>query len=110
VGAYLVEAGDTLRSIAEQFGISVERLLEFNGLTDAQGDQLRVGQRLFIPAAAAAPARSEVQAYFVEQGDTLRSIAEQFGISVEGLLEFNGLTRAEGDQLRVGQKLFIPLR
>ena len=110
VRAYFVEAGDTLRSIADQFGISVERLLEFNGLTGTQGDQLSIGQRLFIPAAAAPPARSEVQAYFVEPGDTLRSIAEQFGISVEGLLEFNGLARAEGDQLRVGQRLFIPLR
>lgn len=108
--AYFVEAGDTLRSIADQFGISVERLLEFNGLTGTQGDRLSVGQRLFIPAAAAPPARSEVQAYFVEPGDTLRSIAEQFGLSVEGLLEFNGLTRAEGDTLRVGQRLFIPLR
>jgi LysM repeat protein len=46
--------------------------------------------------------------YTVQSGDSLRSIAEQFGVSVEALLQANNLTAAEGDALRVGQELVIP--
>ncbi len=53
---------------------------------------------------------TEPRAYFVEEGDTLRSIAERFDLSIEALLRYNGLSRTEGDQLQVGQKLFIPPR
>jgi LysM repeat protein len=38
----------------------------------------------------------------------LRSIAAQFDVSVEALLEANDLTPEEADALRVGQELVIP--
>jgi LysM repeat protein len=44
----------------------------------------------------------------VEPGDTLRGIAQDFDISVEALLDANGLTPAEGDEIRPGQELIIP--
>jgi LysM repeat protein len=46
---YVVQRGDTLRSIAEQFNVSVQALLEANNLTPKQADSLRVGQELIIP-------------------------------------------------------------
>jgi nucleoid-associated protein YgaU len=46
---YVVQRGDTLRGIAEQFNVSVQALLEANHLTAAQADNLRVGQELIIP-------------------------------------------------------------
>jgi LysM repeat protein len=49
-----------------------------------------------------------VQRYIVESGDTLKSIANQFDVSVEAILRFNGLSEEDGDNLRVGQELFIP--
>jgi LysM repeat protein len=48
------------------------------------------------------------QVYVVEPGDTLRGIAEAFDVTVEALLEANGLTPEEGDQIRPGQELIIP--
>ena len=109
VRAYFVNPGDTLRSIAEQFGISVDALLRFNGLSPAEGDQLQLGQRLFIPATVRAPTPA-IQSYIVQRGDTLRSIADQFGVGVDALLRFNGLSPVEGDQLQLGQRLYIPAR
>jgi murein DD-endopeptidase MepM/ murein hydrolase activator NlpD len=44
---YLVRSGDTLSSIARQFGVSVAELKRVNNLTS---DALRVGQSLQIPA------------------------------------------------------------
>jgi LysM repeat protein len=148
---YVVQAGDTLRSIAARLRVTVEALLAANGLTEAEGDRLGVGQELRIPVETAAggaapavpatavptspapspaeplaptptgspptrvpprrePPSSEVRAYFVQPGDTLRSIAEQFGMGVDALLRFNGLSPAEGDQLQLGQQLYIPAR
>src|SRR3712207_8991997 len=46
--------------------------------------------------------------YTVQPGDTLRAIAEQFGVSVGELLAADPL--ADPDALAVGQALAIPLR
>jgi LysM repeat protein len=44
---YTVKAGDTLSSIARDFGLSVDQLLAANNL--ANGDLLSIGQKLTIP-------------------------------------------------------------
>ena len=44
---YVVQAGDTLRSIAEEFGITVDDLIGANDLEDA--DLIRTGSTLLIP-------------------------------------------------------------
>ncbi len=59
------------------------------------------------PPAPGGPSESP-EVYFVREGDTLRSIAERFDISVDALLRYNGLSAAEGDALQLDQKLFIP--
>ena len=45
---YTVKAGDSLSAIAERFGVSSNRLLEINDLTDP--NLVYIGQRLKIPA------------------------------------------------------------
>ena len=44
----------------------------------------------------------------MQTGDTLRSIAEKFNVSVKAIIDANKLTAAEADSLRVGQELIIP--
>jgi len=44
---YFVERGDTLKAIAEEFGITIEELIEINQIEDPNA--IRVGQRLIIP-------------------------------------------------------------
>jgi LysM repeat protein len=56
------------------------------------------------PTAAPAGPRT----YRVQPGDTLRSIAEQFNVSVQALLDANDLTPEEADSLRIDQELVIP--
>ena len=46
---YVVESGDTLSGIAEQFGVSVADIVDANGLTDEEADSLQIGQELIIP-------------------------------------------------------------
>jgi LysM repeat protein len=54
------------------------------------------------------PAPPSRRTYTVKPGDTLRSIAEQFGVSVDALIAANHLTPAQADALRIGQELIIP--
>lgn len=58
-----------------------------------------------VPTTAQAPQR---RTYVVQSGDTLRSIAEQFNVSVQALLDANNLTPEQADALRVGSELVIP--
>ena len=118
-GTYTVQAGDTPYDIAQRFGVSVEELMEVNDITDPSS--LSVGQKLIIPgqepgrvpegtatpegeATTATPTAEGV--YVVQEGDYPSSIAEQFGISVEELMEANGIT--DPTSLTVGQELIIP--
>ena len=62
------------------------------------------------PAVSPAPTKAVVSVlkYTVQPGDSLRTISEQFGVTVGGLLAANQV--ADPDSLAVGQVLVIPLR
>ncbi len=66
------------------------------------------------PTSAPTPSPTRVtgtvpgQKYVVQPGDTLVAIAEEFGVTVQELIDANGLTNP--DVLRVGQELIIPGR
>ncbi len=51
---------------------------------------------------------AEQRTYTVEDGDTLRSIAEAFDVTIAELLEANDLTPQQADQLQPGDVLIIP--
>ena len=62
VFVYVVQAGETLSSIAEHFGVSEETLRRLNRL---QGDALRIGQTLLIPGTPPPASAGDPQALHV---------------------------------------------
>ena len=48
------------------------------------------------------------QRYTVQDGDTFSAIAERFGVSMAAMLQANGMTPEQADNLRIGQELVIP--
>ncbi|HET8626782.1 MAG TPA: LysM domain-containing protein, partial [Thermomicrobiales bacterium] len=48
------------------------------------------------------------QHYVVQEGDTLNSIAQKFGVPVEAIIKANNITNP--DLIVVGQELIIPGR
>ena len=96
---YLVQADDSIQSIASHFGIPAQALLNRNNLVE--GERLSRGQILRIPAS------SELQPmYQVGDSDSLRSIATRYGITVEALMAENNIFKES--HLIPGQSLFLP--
>ena len=93
---YIVKQGDTLQSVAEMFGLPVEKLARDNGLY--LHDILVSGQSLVI----AYPK----QVYIVEEGDSLFDIAERFNVSVNQLLVNNPFL-ADREYIYPGESLVI---
>ncbi|HUG29318.1 MAG TPA: M23 family metallopeptidase [Candidatus Limnocylindria bacterium] len=93
---YKVKDGDTLTGIASRFGVSMMTLWWANKITSK--DSLKVGRELVIP-----PVSGLVVT--VEAGDTLEALAAEEKISVEEIIEVNGL---EDTNLIVGQVLVLP--
>ncbi|MCQ1949730.1 LysM peptidoglycan-binding domain-containing protein [Arthrobacter sp. zg-Y859] len=88
-----IVSGDTVSSIAAQYGLSVTELLRVNNLQPTSlifaGDDLRLGGA----SASAAPASAAAEGtYTVVSGDTLSAIAGKHGVSLSSILAANGLT------------------
>lgn len=94
---YIIKAGDTVSTIAAQFGVSVNTILWENNLSAYSlirpGDKLTILQMTGV-------------SHSVKRGETLASIAIKYGIEQNIILEANKLGGA--DKLAVGQKLIIP--
>lgn len=98
ITTYTVARGDNLYSIANRFGTTVDAIKRANNLIS---NLLSVGQTLVIPAAGASTGRT----YVVKSGDSLWTIANRFGLTVNQLRSANNLTT---DLLSIGQVLQIP--
>ncbi len=88
-----MQRGETLYSIARRYDVSVDTLVDINGIDDPTG--LSVGTVLLVPGQ-----------YTVKPGDTYYGIARRYGLGVDELLEMND--RSESTVLRVGDSLYVP--
>lgn len=94
--AYTAEAGDTFVHLALRLGTTADTLFALN---DSTVTPLSAEQRLRLPPRFGRPT------HLVERGETLYSIAGQYGVSVRSLKNENDL---ETNSLDVGQHLLIP--
>ena len=115
-GNYVVQAGDTLYSIARRSGMSLNSLLTLNGLSQSSiiypGQSLTVSQsegNFSTPVSTKTNSASSVVStsgtYTVKAGDTLYSIARRSGVSLSSLLSLNGLSQSS--VIRPGQTLNV---
>jgi membrane-bound lytic murein transglycosylase D len=108
-----VRRGETLSEIADEYGVTQRELGLWNVL-DSRG-RIRAGQRLRV-ASPDAPRRvvpkaqpverSAERTHLVRRGDTLKSLAKRYGVSIQALREANGLS--EREPLKAGIALKIP--
>jgi murein DD-endopeptidase MepM/ murein hydrolase activator NlpD len=86
---HAVERGETLLSIAQEYGTTVNAITHANGITDPRN--IYVGQSLVIPAGGVETGTMEVVPYVVQAGDTVSSIARRYGTTWQTLVHINAL-------------------
>ena len=96
---YIVKKGDTLYSISNKFGTTIDNIKKANNLVD---NTLSINQLLIIPVDKPPIDKS---LYSVKKGDTLYSIAKEFDTTVNDIIELNELST---NVLSIGQLLKIP--
>ena len=110
---HTVQEGDTLGTIADAFGTTVDAIVALNGFASASVI-LQIGQTISIPsletvttASTPTPGPSSTE-HTVQAGDTLFAIAEAFGTTVDSIVALNGFASASVT-LQIGQTISIPL-
>lgn len=94
---YTIQPGDTVSTIAENFGLTTRTVLWANGLSDQ--DYIRPGQTIKIPPQSG-------YLYTVKSGDTLGAIARKYQGNEEDILAANHLAAAEA--IQIGDQIIIP--
>lgn len=116
--AYSVKSGDNLTQIARAHGISLDRLVQLNHISNP--NLIYVGQSLIFDDKSSdngsAPKQSsstgqsnnkgQNSAYKVQAGDTLTAIAARYGISVSQLAQANSIS--DPNLILVGQTINLP--
>jgi LysM repeat protein len=108
---HVVKGGETLLAIAGTYDVTVDAIMEANGITDPT--LLRAGQELIIPQPTAVspgetpPSLPLLVVYTVQSGDSLSSIAVEHGTTVEAIMVANNLSSP--DLIYPGQELEIPV-
>lgn len=111
---YVVRSGETLLGIANRNGVALSELRAANNIA---GDIIYAGDELIIPGCdepdvtgtpTATPTGipAGFTSYTVQAGDTLFSIAQRNGTTVQAIVDANEL--ANPNALRIGQTLLIP--
>ncbi|NPA27560.1 MAG: LysM peptidoglycan-binding domain-containing protein, partial [Epsilonproteobacteria bacterium] len=105
---YRVKSGDTLFSIARKFKVSISEINKVNHLKSNSliypGDILKIPNKSYVEEAQKAVKTQKKTVYRVKRGDTLRSIARKFNMSIEELLEINNIRRKK---LRPGTEINV---
>ncbi len=121
-----VSRGESLYSIAREYGVSRKELAVANDLSSPRA-RLRTGTKLLIPMnkeeflaekkkeeekrGETSAKKEEIKksetagVHAVQKGETLFSIAENYGVNIAKL---KGLNDISNDNIKVGQKLIIP--
>ncbi len=97
VVTHIVEPGETLWGIAEQYGTDVSSLLANNGLDT--GRIVPIGLKLRVLT-------GKGLIYRVRPGETLSELAERYSVSASSIMSANGLTDAA--RLAADREIIIP--
>lgn len=95
---HVVQLGDSLWKLSQRYGVSIQQIVEANGLENP--NLLPIGMALVIPA----PYRIHI----VHSGETLWQIALNYGVTINEIVRANQITNPS--LIYSGMNLLIPER
>jgi membrane-bound lytic murein transglycosylase D len=105
---HAVAAGDTLASVAREYRVEPAELATANQLHAS--DSLDGVATLVVPVPPSAAPSAHTRLYTVRRGDTLVTIADRFGVSLNQLRRWNKITGIKvepGRRLRVAEPVVL---
>ena len=96
ITSYTVQKGDTVSSIAKQYGISINTVLWANNLR--KDSTLALGKKLVILPISGVT-------YTVKSGDTLLSVSKKYNGDVQEIMAYNNMAT---DSIKSGDLIVIP--
>jgi len=96
----IAQYGDSFSSIAEEFGLSTSRIRSINEFSSDY--KLTPGEHVFLDKKSSWW-EGEYPLHRVKAGDTMHSIAQQYGLQLKALYQLNNMK--PGDTITVGQKI-----
>ncbi len=122
----IIHLGETLSEIARQYNMSTETLGNYNNLSNV--DLIKAGDTLAIPGCGQNPtpvptATTDTTTanpqydnsigpiqYTVVQGDNIYRLSVTFGVTMQQILQANGIAESEMNFIYEGDVLNIPMR
>ncbi|MDT3696812.1 MAG: LysM peptidoglycan-binding domain-containing protein [Ignavibacterium sp.] len=106
---YKVKRGDNLGKIAEEFGVSINQIKKWNGLSD---NKVIAGSTLKIYSGTSSSTygdnttknTSNVNYYKVRTGDSIGQIADKYGVKISDIQNWNNIS---GNKILAGSTLKI---
>ena len=89
---YTVQRGNTLSQIANAYGVTVSHIVEINDIQNP--NLIYPGEKLRITESTNTTLNPVIQNnyYTVQRGDTLSGIARRYGVTVQYLVNLNGIS------------------
>lgn len=87
---YMVKKGDNMYAIAKELGVAEATLLSINGLE--KDDYIYPNQEILVPS-------NNTKLYITKDGDTLKSVTNDLGISINQIYTPTGEIYIKQDQL-----------
>ncbi len=106
---YTVKRGDTLWNIANKYGITVQNIVELNGIPNP--NLIYPGQVFKILSSSSYESETNEMGHYiytVKRGDNLWNIAKAHGVTLQSILEINIIKNP--NLIYPGQKIRIPSR
>ena len=103
---YTVQRGNTLSQIASSYGVTVNDIVEANNIQNP--NLIYPGEKLRITGSTSTTLNPVLQNnyYTVQRGDTLSGIARRYGVTVQYLINLNGISNPNliypGQLIKVG--------
>ena len=100
---HVVQRGETLFRIALSLNMTTDQLAQLNNISDPS--TIYIGQRLLVPAPGGTPEPVQMVMHIVQPGESLDSIAQLYGLTVDEIKAKNHIT--DDQSFYVGQLLDV---